>query len=186
MDIGMRARTWGSRVVLVAALGFTVSMSDPAFAQGPQLRLDFLSRLAAQAEEVVDVTVDPMLLRLASAFMSKQDADDAAMKELIAGLKGIYVKSFEFDREGVYTDADVAALRGQLKEPWARMVNVQSKRDGEIVEVYAWNQGAQPGGLALLIAAPRALTIVNVVGSIDLAKLEALQGQFGIPRLPIQ
>jgi hypothetical protein len=41
-----------------------------------------------------------------------------------------------------------------------------------------------PGGLAVIVAEPRSLTVVNVVGRIDLEKLGALAGQFGIPHLP--
>jgi hypothetical protein len=166
-------------------LAWTLSVPDQALAQGPQLRLDHLSRLTTQAVQVVDVTVDPALLQIASGFLSNQKADEAAMQELIQGLKGVYVKSFEFDREGVYTDADVEAVREQLKAPWSRIVGVQSKRARETVEVYVWREGDQSGGLAVVIAQPKALTVVNVVGSINLAKLSALQGQFGIPRLPL-
>lgn len=176
---------WQCRVLGFLVLAWTCSVPSQALAQAPPLRLDFLSRLASQAAEVVDVSVDPALLRIASAFLSNQKPDEAAVKGLIEGLKGIYVKSFEFDREGVYTEADVQAVRDQLKAPWTRIVGVQSKRDREIVEVYAWSEGGQPGGLAVLIAEPKQLTVVNVVGAIDLAKLGALQGQFGIPRLPL-
>jgi len=157
-----------------------------AWAQGPRLQLDNLSRLAAQATEAVDVTVDPALLQIAAAFLSSQKPDEAAIKELIGGLKGIYVKVFEFDREGVYTEADVEAVRKQLKSPrWSRIVNVQSKQQGETVEVYLWREGEQTGGVAIMAVEPKELTIVNIVGQIDLAKLAALQGRFGIPQLPL-
>ena len=59
-----------------------------------------LDRLAAKATEVVDVTMDANLLQLASRFLSDKDADDAQVKKLIGGLKGIYVRSFEFEKAG--------------------------------------------------------------------------------------
>jgi hypothetical protein len=107
------------------------------------------------------------------------------MKEVISGLTGVYVKSFEFDREGVYSDADVESIRRQLKTPgWTRVVNIDSKRDREQVEMYVWRQGEQSGGLAILAAEPKELTVVNIVGRVDLTKLGALQGLMGIPKLP--
>lgn len=151
-----------------------------AAAQGAQLQLDGLSRLATQASNVVDVTVDSSLLQLASGLVSSEQANSAKVKELIANLKGVYVKSFEFDRDGAYTDADVNTVRQQLKAPWTRVVNVQRKR--ESAEIYVYREGSATGGLAVVVAEPRELTIVNIVGPIDLAQLGALGGSLGIPK----
>jgi hypothetical protein len=151
-----------------------------AAAQGAQLQLDHLSRLAAHASNVVDVTVDPAMLQLAAGFISREKASDVAIKQLLANLKGVYVRSFEFDRDGAYTDADVNAVREQLKAPWTRMVNV--RREGESVEVYVYREGETSGGLAVVVAEPRELTVVNIVGPIDLAQLGVLGGQLGIPK----
>jgi hypothetical protein len=38
----------------------------------------------------------------------------------------------------------------------------------------------------VLAAEPRALTVVNVVGAIDLAKLRDLEGNFGIPKFGLE
>jgi hypothetical protein len=157
----------------------------PAAAQkptGPRLQLEFLDRLADQAEEVVDVTVDPAMLQTAAGLAAGGKGPDAAtLKTLLEGIKGIYVKSFEFTREGAYTEADVERVRTQLKEPWARTISVKSRKERELVEVYVWREGADPEGLAVIVAEPKELTIVNVVGRLDMKILGALQGQFGIP-----
>ena len=39
-------------------------------------------------------------------------------------------------------------------------------------------------GLAIIASGPRDFTIVNIVGSIDLAKLHHLEGKMGVPKLP--
>jgi len=169
----------GTLVLLIGTLS-----AQPAFAQaahGPRLQLDFLDRLAGQADEVVDVTVDPAMLQTAAGLMPKGKARDTeSFRALIEGVKGIYVKSFEFDRDGVYTDADLERVRNQLKEPWARTVTVRSRKDRELVEVYFWRDGSETGGLAIVVAEPKELTIVNVVGRVDMKVLGALQG-FGLP-----
>ena len=147
---------------------------------GPQLRLDHLTRLASQATNTVDVTLDAAMLQMAGSMFTGQDRDAATIKELVTGLKGVYVKVFEFDRDGVYTTADLDAIRSQLAGgSWKRFVSVQEKT--ESVEIHAWQEGSVPGGLAILVAEPRELTIVNIVGTFDLSKLAALAGQLGIP-----
>lgn len=163
-----------------------VMVPTAAFAQGARLQLDQLSALGQRAKEVVDITLDPAMLKLTAGFLAAGKGNDSAIKEIIAGLQGIYVKVFEFDNDGAYTTADVESVRRQFAAPgWSRMVVVDSKEDRETVDIYAWRNGDRPGGIGILVAEPRELTVVNIVGEIDLAKLAALQGQFGIPALPL-
>lgn len=157
-----------------------------AEAQDLRLQLDDLDKLEAKAEESVNVTLDGKLLELAGMFLNTGKPEEAAVKELIAGLKGIYVKVFEFDKEGEYTSTDVDSIRTQLREPtWSRMVGVKSRREGEKVDVFMTITGTQIGGIAVISTAPRQLTVVNIVGAIDLEKLIKLKGKFGIPIIDI-
>ncbi|HVH29219.1 MAG TPA: DUF4252 domain-containing protein [Vicinamibacterales bacterium] len=146
-----------------------------------------VERLAAKAVETVNVTVDGALLQLASKFLSSNDPEEKVAKNLIANLKGIYVRSFEFAEPDQYTEADVESLRSQLKAPtWSKMVSVTSKKDGENVEVFFKMVKEQIAGLVVIAAEPKELTFVNIVGPIDLATLSSLGGQFGIPKLDLE
>ena len=143
-----------------------------------------LDRLAAKATEVVDVTMDANLLQLASRFLSDKNADDAKVKKLIAGLKGIYVRSFEFEKPGEYQDSDVEPVRAQLHTPaWSRIVGVRSVKSGENAEVYLKTENGKIGGLAILATEPKELTIVSIEGTIDPDQLSELGGHFGIPKV---
>ena len=146
-----------------------------------------LSKLAEKAEETVDVTLDGTMLKLAGRFMSDNDADQAQVKKLLAGLQSITVKSFEFSREGQYDMADVEAIRAQVKTaPWSRIVGVNSKRDGDNVDVYFKDGGnGNLGGVVVLCAGPRELVIVSVVGTLDPSQLAELGGHFGVPKLDL-
>jgi hypothetical protein len=142
-----------------------------------------LDKLAERATESVDVTLDQSTLQLASGFLSKDDPDDAQIKKVISKLKGIYVRSFEFDKEGQYSMSDVQALRAQLKGPeWSRIVGVKSIK-GQNTEVYLLKKGDQIGGIVVLDAEPKELTIVHVDGSISPEELSRLGGHMGIPEI---
>jgi len=98
----------------------------------------------------------------------------------------VFVKRFEFEKEGEYTMADVESIRSQLNAPgWARVANVRSKREGNY-DVVIMSEGSVIRGLAVLAAEPKAFTVVNIVGPIDLAKLSELEGKFGIPHLGLE
>lgn len=157
-----------------------------ANAQDSRIQTASLDHLAAKASESVDVSVDERLMKMAAKVFSDQDADERKVKKLIEGLKGIYVRSFEFDKSGLYTDADVESIRTQLRGPgWTRMVNVSSKKDGNL-EVYLLFHGEMVNGLAVLHSDEKELTVVNIVGPVDLDKLAQLEGQFGVPELGIE
>jgi hypothetical protein len=163
--------------VLIASLS-----SMEVHAQDVKIPLN-LDRLAQRATESVDVTLDASMLQLASGFLSKEDADQVKVKKLVSKLKGVYVRSFEFDKEGQYSMADVEAIRVQLKAPvWSRIVGVKSIK-GENSEVYLKKDGEQVGGLVVLDAEPKELTIVHIDGPINPEELSELSGHMGIPRL---
>jgi hypothetical protein len=146
-----------------------------------------LDQLAAKATNVVDVTMDGPLLQLAGRFLSDKDPDEARVKRMVAGLKGIYVRSLEFENRGEYQASDVEQIRSQLKSPgWTRVVGVRSKKDGENAEVFLKNDGTSLGGLVVLVANPTELTIVNIVGTINPEDLRDLGGHFGIPKVDLK
>ncbi len=145
-----------------------------------------IEKLGEKAKEVVDVTMDGPLLQLAARFLSGRDPDEARVKKLVAGLKGVYVRSFEFDGRGEYQDSDLDPIRAQLKAPgWSRIVGVKSKRGGENSEVYLKSDANGITGLAVIAAEPRELTIVQIIGPIQPEDLRDLGGHFGIPRMEL-
>lgn len=158
-----------------------VCAAAPASAQ--RLNLDFPG-LADRAVEVVDVTLDAQMLRLAAKFFTGKKADERAIRDIIQGLEGIYVRAYQFDRAGAYDRGIVDNVRRQLGPSWKRVVNVRSRREN--VEVYTNVRGDAITGLVVIAAEPRELTLVNIVGPIDLARLAQLEGQFGVPRVTIK
>ena len=170
--------------LISTALLAAVWAAAPVFAQNGRLQIDHLDNLFPKAVETIDVRVDGALLLMASKFLRSDKADEAAVKEIVQALKGVYVKGVEFDKEGEYSEADVESIRRQLAAPgWDRIVGVRSKRDGDNVEVFLMiNNNAVIEGVGVLIAQPKQLMVVNVVGPLDPEKINQLRGQFGIPK----
>jgi hypothetical protein len=165
-------------------LGFAVTQAQ---AQDARIQMSQLDRFADVADKVIDVTVDEGLIKLAmSALNEKRSPDEAKIKDILSGLKGVYVRRFEFEKEGIYSAADAEYIRAQLSTPgWVKIANVRSKREGsyDVVMMY---EGSIIKGIAVLAAEPRALTVVNVIGTIDLAKFRDLEGKFGIPSFGLE
>lgn len=170
---------------IVFALLTVAVLSSAAIAQELKMPVD-LDRLAAKASETTEVTLNGRTLQLAAKFMN--DEGDAEARELVKKLKGVYVRSFEFDKAGEYSQADVEAIRSQLKSPvWEKVVNVHSKREGENAEIYFKTDASnQIAGLVVIAADPRELTIVHIDGPLDPSDLEKIGGDFGVPRVEMR
>jgi len=138
-------------------------------------------RLAAKADEVVNVTLDKKMLQFAAKFM--EDEEDAEEKRLISKLNGIYVRSLEFKNAGEFTSADVEPIRAQLQGPeWTHMVDVTSKTEKENVVIYVRTVNDQTVGMVILAEEPTELTFVHLDGPINPDDISELSGNFGIPK----
>jgi hypothetical protein len=165
------------RFILILTL--TLAVALPAAAQ--RLNLDFAD-LEERADETVDITLDADMLRLAAKFLSGKSADEKAVRDMIHGLTGIYVRSYSFDKDGQYDRGLVDRVKRQLGPTWKQFVQVRSKTR-ENVHIYADMRGDKVTGLVIIAAEPREFTVVNIVGPIDLERLAELEGEFGIPRI---
>ena len=176
------------RFILLLLCLFAATSLPARAQQDARLKIGNLDRLASKAATSVNVNIDGFLLQQAAKFLSGKDPEEAKVKDMIAGIKGIYVRSFEFDEAGAYTEADVQTIRAQLqREPgWTSIVEVRSKRDDLNIEVYVKRDGDHVAGLAVIGTEPKELTFVNIVGTVDLDKLSQLEGNFGVPLLELE
>lgn len=187
-------RTFVKHSLKIASLALLLAASSGAAAAQslvqPRSKLDIesLESLSKKAEHVVDVTIDENFMSLAARVVTKsKDPEAKKIADIVAGFKGVYVRSFGFSGEGQWKESDIAGIRAQLKGPgWSRIVNVMSRKDGQNVEVYLMTDPASLGGLAVIATQPNELTVVNIVGRIDIDKLADLEGHLGIPDLDIR
>ncbi len=129
-------------------------------AQDARLRFERLNALENRAEEVVEVNIDGKLLDLAKRVMVKvNEANAKKVGQAISGLKGIYVRVYNFKNENEYNVGDVDEIRAQLNAPgWEKLANVRSKKNNQKIDVFT-NRKASPSSMSsvrlILICSPR-------------------------------
>ena len=165
-----------------------VALAGPALAQNvgtplplpPQLEKD----LAAKAANVTEVTLNKDMLGFASKFMNDKDKDQAQVNQLIQGLEGIYVRDYEFDKEGEYSMDDVEKLRQAFETTeWTPIVRSHEKKSGETSDVMVKMVNGESHGMFILSAEPKELSIVLILGPIRMDQLGALGGLGGLGAL---
>ena len=143
-----------------------------------------LDKLVANATNTANITLDGDTLRLAAGFLGNdQNKDAATLKSVVANLKGVYVRSFEFDKPGQYSEADVAPLRAYLKQPaWKNIVDVREGKQS--TQVYLMpTANNKLAGVAVVSTEPTEVTIVFISGLLDESDLQKLSGNMGIPEI---
>jgi hypothetical protein len=167
----------------LATLLLTASLAAPAFAQqnAPQLIPPQLEKeLSAHASDVTEVTLNKSMLSLATQFMHGKDDDDAATRHLIEGLEGIYVRNYEFDKDGEYSPDQIEKLRQAFMTPeWTPVVHEHERRSGETSDILIKVVNGENRGIFICSAEPREISIVLILGPIrveDLGKLHGLAG----------
>ena len=157
-------------------------------AQDARLRFDKLNKLETGATDVVEVNIDGKLLDTAKRVLLKvKDQDSQKIGRAISGLKGIYVRVYNFETENQYSANDVDEIRSQLNAPgWEKLANVRSKKNNQKVDVYTMFAGDQMSGLAVVVSDAKSVALVNVIGPIDIDMLAELGGHLNIPKIDIE
>jgi hypothetical protein len=140
--------------------------------------------LAAKAANVTEVTLNKNMLGFAAKFMNGKDGNDAATRQLIEGLDGIYVRDYEFDKPGDYSMDEVDKLRQYFETTdWTPLVRDHEKKSGEMTDVMVKMVNGESRGMFILSAEPKELSIVLILGPIRMDQLGALGGLGGLGAL---
>jgi len=164
------------RYLVAALMGAPILFAQPMEIKG-------LDSIKAKASGVVDVTLNKDMLKSGASFLgSGKDEDAAKVRKMVEGLESLVVKSFEFEKDGAYTHAQLDDIARQMGQPgWNLIVSTIEKDSGETTRVWVKASTPQaPGGVRVLSAEPRELTIVESIGNINLSDLQGLAGLAGI------
>jgi hypothetical protein len=137
-------------------------------------------RLAAKAKEHTEITLDAATLQMAARDMT--GPADAKIKSLVANLKGLAIRSYEFASNDAYSPADLDRMRALFPPPaWKRVMQISSKADRETFELFSRIESGKPVAMAMLTAEPRELTLVYIDGAVDIGRISELGDRFGFP-----
>jgi hypothetical protein len=140
--------------------------------------------LATRASNVTEVTLGKNMLGFAAKFMNGKDQDEAATRRLIEGLDGIYVRDYEFDKEGQYSTEEIQKLRQYFEtSEWSPIVRESDKKSGDTTDVMIKLVNGETHGMFILSVEPKELTIVLILGPVRMEDLGKLKGIGGLGAL---
>jgi hypothetical protein len=170
--------------LLILTSFWLVGCANAQSPESPELVLPDFSHLRSQAIDAVDITIGPLPLSLVGWAMdhdTDQDADAAAARMALKGLRALHVQHYEFATDFAYSKSDLDGVRRQLAGAgWSPIAHVRDQKKSEDVDVYLALDRDRITGLAIVASEPREFTIVNAVGSLTMRQVDALRGHFQI------
>ena len=157
-------RRWGS-------LALVVMLSTPAWGF-TSAKLDVnTEELKGQADEV-----------------AIRDGISGSVKSVLSGIKGVYRKTYRFAAGNSYEEGAVTSIRSQMTDGgWSPMIDVQDKKQNKGLTVYSYTatDGTSPNGVTVISTDPGEITVLNLVGDIDLDALADVGATLGMPAMSI-
>ena len=170
----LRAIVASMRLAAVPSPGVS---QHPLEADPGYLPVDELGLLRAE-ELSLEINLHGAMMSMISAFLG---SDEPELAEVVSGLRGVSVRAAELSAERLreVRDAVAEATAWLDGRGWQPVVRV--REPGEEVLIYTRGDGDRMDGLAILALDETEVTVVNLVGSIDLARLSVVIEGFDLP-----
>jgi hypothetical protein len=179
----MKKRTIGFVVGALLTLAVLPALSAQTKTSPLPLPPAVEKELAARAANVTEVTLGKDMLGFAAKFMNGKDQDEAATRRLIENLDGIYVRDYEFDKDGQYSIEEIDKLRQYFETTeWTPIVRAR-ERSGETTDVLVKMVNGETHGMFILNVEPKELSIVLILGPVRMEDLGRLKGLGGLGAL---
>ena len=161
-------------------------VAGTCFAQ--QVDMRFLDKLAAKASEKTEINMDEAMLKSATGLLNDNEQAEALAKKTSKDLRALFLRSYGFDAKGAFTQDDLRPLLDQLKGP-AWKLFLKNEEGDEMTQIWMHYTNGAGDGMLLISSEEDELTVINAVGTVNLADFGALGtlANLGVrvPRTPV-
>lgn len=145
-----------------------------------ELDLSFLKGLESKATESTDINLGPEQLKLMMGLSGEMSNE---LQGLGKNIERVQVKTLEFDKPGMFSMAEAEKLKETVKSGnFVSLISVKEKKGFTEIAVRKGPNG-QNAGFLILSVEPQEISIVNIVGQLDLSSLGKLTGKLGVPNI---
>ena len=184
MRMGMRK---GLTVGLLLVSFGLQAMAEPQVADDLFAGAD---KFAKGARSSTEVNLDRKMLGMASRFLASSDDDDDKGKdkggkseaELAKKLDFVIVRTYEYDKPGKYSRADVDEIEHRLDTGgWSHIVRERSEEENTDICIKTDNNG-EFSELVVITMEPTELTFIHLKGHMSMQDLTRVGGKYGVPQ----
>ena len=172
----MRLSRWVAAAVSLLGLSGLLTAQAPGIGQ-PRGASEAIAQLATQPASHVSFTLDRDMLQ-------------SMLGNGSAGLSSVTVENYRFQQPAFYVPEELAALGAAYNAAgWKHMVeaHLSAREQAEpikpITDLWLHFQGTEIDDVAVLVRAPRQMSVVQISGLLRPLDLAHLSGHFGLPKI---
>lgn len=185
-DAALRAKRARPFAALAALLLALAGAATPALAQEHEsgAALEFAT-LEEKADEVVKVNLWGRSLDQAKRLLGLRKNVTASVRGFLGGLKGVYRRTYRF-RGSPASEDDVRPVHESLSDNgWVPMIETADRKGPESLSVYSYYEDEELAGMTVVSSDPREVTVVKILGPVDLEALSQIGRGLGIPLMNV-
>ena len=158
-----------------------VLMMVASTAMAQQLDLKVLDKFESKAKSTTHIDMDEAALKSGVTLLKNEKKDEALAKKSAEGLKGLFLRVYEFAKPGDFKLDELKPILDQLKAPnWASFL--RTREENEQTEIWMHRTNGEVDGLLLIAAEANELTVINAIGLKNIGDLSKLKN-LGAPTI---
>lgn len=182
--------TWGRYKSLWAAMAlWLIFAAAPLPAQYEIVEAEQivmrLDELEEKADEVVKIDLWGKSLEQGKKLLGLRKNVTSPAKRFLSGLKGVYLRTYRFG--GTKPDQeDVEPIYRQLADSgWVPLIETENRKEKGAVSIYSYYENKKVAGITVVSADPAKVTVVKIMGPVDLEILSDIGNGLGLPVMNI-
>ena len=161
-------------------LVLTVTATAPAQDATGEAALEFAT-LEDKADEVVKVNLWGRPLEHAKKLLGLRKNVTDSVRGFMGGLTAVYRRTYRFRGKDASKD-DVEPVHRQLaEEGWVPLIETEDRQKPESLSVYSYSRDDQVAGMTVVSRGPDEITVLKIMGPMDLEALSAIGSGLGMP-----
>lgn len=161
-------------------LVLTVTATAHAQDATGEAALEFAT-LEDKADEVVKVNLWGRPLEHAKKLLGLRKNVTDSVRGFMGGLTAVYRRTYRFRGKDASKD-DVEPVHRQLaEEGWVPLIETEDRQKPESLSVYSYSRDDQVAGMTVVSREPDEITVLKIMGPMDLEALSAIGSGLGMP-----
>lgn len=137
--------------------------------------------LEDKADEVVKVNLWGRPLEHAKKLLGLRKNVTDSVRGFMTGLTAVYRRTYRFRGKDASKDDVEPVHRHLAEEGWVPLIETENRQKPESLSVYSYSRNDQVAGMTVVSRGPDEITVLKIMGPMDLEALSAIGSGLGMP-----
>ena len=137
--------------------------------------------LEDKADEVVKVNLWGRPLEHAKKLLGLRKNVTDSVRGFMTGLTAVYRRTYRFRGKDASKDDVEPVHRHLAEEGWVPLIETENRQKPESLSVYSYSRDDQVAGMTVVSRGPDEITVLKIMGPMDLEALSAIGSGLGMP-----